>query len=53
MVQGILQECCHLLCHRQPLIVFYTDPVLPSLHNHNETRELSAFVTSKISSRKS
>lgn len=30
MVQGMLQECCHLPCHRQPLIVYYTDSGLSS-----------------------
>ena len=30
MEQEMLQECCHLPFHRQPLIVLYTDPGLAS-----------------------
>jgi hypothetical protein len=33
MVRGMLQECCHLPRHRQPLIVYYTDSGLSSCLN--------------------
>ncbi len=43
MVRGMLQECCHLPRHRQPLIVYYTDSglssqlVLETTHNYVES----------------
>ena len=50
MMQSMLQECCHLLCHQQPQIAYYTDsdlssqPVLEIVYNHVESWSV-AFVS--------